>query len=110
MREQRRPKVVNPVEMEEREDQQKERQKKNFDQRHRARDLPELKPGDTVWIPDRNTPGTVVEVETSSPRSHNVQTSDGTYRHNRQHLIQIPITEPIQEVGNEPEPQDSKRP
>ena len=109
-REQRCPKVVNPLDLEERDDRLKDRQKRNFDQRHRAKDLPELQPGDTVWIPDRNSPGTVLEGETPSPRSHNVQTRDGTYRRNRQHLVQIPVREPIQEVGNETEPQDSEQP
>ena len=110
MREQRCPKVVNPLDLEERDDRLKDRQKRNFDQRHRAKDLPELQPGDTVWIPDQNSPGTVLEGETPSPRSHNVQTRDGTYRRNRQQLVQIPVREPIQEVGNETEPQDSEQP
>ena len=87
--------MVNPVEIEERDDWLKDRQKKNFDQCHRDKDLPELKMGDTVWIP----PGTVM-----------CMTSDGTYCHNRQYLLQIPISELIQEVGNKTKPQDSEQP
>ena len=93
-REQRKPKVVEQLELEEKEEYIKERQKKNFDKRHRARELPQLEPGDTVWIPDRDSSGTVVEE--TSPRSHIVETVDGSYRRNRRHLIRMPETESSQ--------------
>ena len=109
-REQRSPKVVNASELKEKDDRLKDRQKTNFYQRHRAKDLPEIQLGDTVRIPDRDSPGIILDGATPSPRSHNVQTADGMYCRNRQQLIQIPISEPIQEVGNETEPQDSEQP
>ena len=103
------PKVVNPLELEEKDEQLKERQKKNFDQHHRAKDLPKLQPGDVVWIPDRNSPGTVTEGV--SQRSHMVQTEEGTYlRRNRQHLVRLPESAETQETENEVEPQDSEQP
>ena len=106
-REQRRPKVVDQSELEEKEEHLKGRQKKNFDQRHRARDLPPLEPGDTLWIPDRNSSGTVVEE--TSPRSYVVVTGDGSYRRNRQHLVQMPETEPTQEDEHETESREEER-
>ena len=87
--------MVEQLELEEKEEYIKERQKKNFDKRHRARELPQLEPGDTVWIPDRDSSGTVVEE--TSPRSHIVKTADGSYRRNRRHLIRMPETESSQE-------------
>jgi hypothetical protein len=84
------------------------RQKKEiFYQRHRAKDLGEIWPGDTVWIPDQHS---VMDGAIPSPRSHTVQTADGTYRRNRQHLVRIPENESTQEAENEIEPQDSEQP
>ena len=106
-REQRRPKVVIPSELKEREEHLRERQKRMFDHRHRTRDLPQFEPGDTVWIPDRDSPGTVVEE--TSPRSHIVQTTDGSYQCNRQHLIRLPEGEQTQEVENGTEPMEQEQ-
>ena len=44
-----------------------------------------LLPGDTVWIPDRQSSATVTEK--TAPRSY---TGNGTFRRNRRHLITSP--------------------
>ena len=46
--------------------------------RHGARDLSELVPGDTVWVPDRNSEATVLDEV--NHRSYEVETSEGTYQ------------------------------
>ena len=82
VREQRVPRVVNLLDLE-KDRHIKERQRQNYDARHRAKELPSLEPGDTVWIPDQETSGIIVDETT--PRSHVVETSDGSYRRNRKH-------------------------
>jgi len=62
----------------------REKQKEQFDRRHRANSLDPLEPGDTVWIPDRGASGVVVDQ--AAPRSYNVETSSGELRRNRRHL------------------------
>ena len=103
-REQRRPKVVPQFELEERDEHLKSRQKRNFDARHRATTLPQLETGDTVWVPDRNSSGTVVGE--TSPRSIIVTAGDATYRRNRQHLIGLPESQPAPESECDPETQE----
>jgi hypothetical protein len=63
--------------------------KETFDERHRARNLPCLRPVETVWIPDRQEQGRVIAE--SSPRSYTVSTPTQTVRRNRRHLIPDPI-------------------
>ena len=36
-------------------------QKKDFDRRHSAKTLPEILPGERVWLPDQKAGGSVVE-------------------------------------------------
>jgi len=62
----------------------REQQKANFDSRHRTRELSPLSPGDRVWITDQQTEGTVVQ--SSTPRSYQVETASGTICRNRRHL------------------------
>lgn len=59
--------------------------KRNYDQRHRAKDLPKLDPGERVWIKDFETRGEVVKSATT-PRSYIVRTPKGEIRRNRRHL------------------------
>ena len=69
----------------------KERQKRDYDQRHRVPDLPE----DTnVWVSTRNTKttGTVLE-KADTPRSYVVETPTGSLRRNRRHLSVQPESE-----------------
>ena len=100
-REQRRPQVPDIDTLKEREKQLKDRQKRNFDKRHGVRDLPQLIPGDLVWMPDREEEA-VVEEEVA-PRSYDVSTSGGTLRRNRRNLVQLPdeLPEEPNELENE---------
>ena len=59
----------------------KQRMKRNFDRRHGAKDLKEMQPGDTVWLPENRSKGTVIEQ--SNTRSYTVRVQDGTIRRNR---------------------------
>ena len=61
----------------------KQRQKKAFDKRHRVVDLRPLKPGEHVWVKDMNRRGTV--------KTHVVQTQHGDVRRNRRHLNPTPV-------------------
>jgi len=81
----------------------KERMKKDFDKRHRVSPLPDL-PEDTpvmVEFHNRREPGAVSR-SADAPRSYLVDTSSGTVRRNRHHLIELP---PLQEpTPGSPEP------
>ena len=72
-REQLIPRVPDSTLVCERDEQQKQRQERVFNMRHRARDLSELVPGDTVWVPDRSS-------DEVNHRSYEVETSEGTHR------------------------------
>ena len=62
-------------------------QQRNFDHHYGVKELTPLISGQTVWMPDREQEAQVTqEVGT---RSHEVQTSEGTYRRNRKALVQI---------------------
>ena len=52
-RQARKPQVPDMKLVVEREEEQRQKQKANFDRRHMARDLSPVLPGDLVWIPDR---------------------------------------------------------
>ena len=81
----------------------KERMKKDFDKRHRVTPLPDL-PKDTPVMDEfqnRREPG-VVSSPADAPRSYLVDTSSGTVRRNRHHLVELPPTkEPSSSI---PEP------
>ena len=64
--------------LQQKEKQIRERQKRNFDNHHRARSLSPLGKGDEVWLPD-GTSGQISQ-QASSPRSYYVQTETGTLR------------------------------
>ena len=82
------PEIPDSDSVRERDSQQKSRQERNHNDRHRARTLPPLKPGSRVWVPDRNSEAEVVELH--NPRSYLVQTPEGTYRRNRRALRPLP--------------------
>ena len=69
------PKLPDSSELRGREKNSRNRQKRNYDRRHQAKLLKPLHAGDTVWIPDTNSEGTVVEMR--NPRSYVVNTPDG---------------------------------
>ena len=56
----------------------KERQKDNFDNRRGVKEPSALPQGDSVWVPDRQSSGEVIEQV--SPRSYVIQTPEGSFR------------------------------
>ena len=66
--------------------QAKMRQKKNFDLRHRVNILPNLKPGQPVWIKTPKTTEAIVLPTPDTRMSVNVETETGFTRRNRSHL------------------------
>jgi transposase InsO family protein len=67
----------------------KEKQERNYNKRHRVKDLSELGENDSVWVTDLRQYGKIVK-KTDEPRSYIVKTDSGTYRRNRWHLISAP--------------------
>lgn len=67
----------------------REKQKENFDIRHRSSLLPELMIGQKVWISDLRQEG-CVESKHKSPRSYVVKSPKGIYRRNRKFLHPLP--------------------
>ena len=74
-----------------RDQQQKQRQERVFNSCHGARELPELVPGETVWVPDRGSEATVLE--DVNQRSYEVETSEGIYRRNQRDIIPVSVQE-----------------
>jgi hypothetical protein len=62
----------------------KERQRRNYNKRHRTRPLQPLIPGQKVWV-DKQYAGTVVQAA-ATPRSYIIQTPSGQVRRNRRAL------------------------
>ena len=58
------PKSPNKRILQSTEDDMRNKQKANYNYQHRARNLEPLLPGETVWLPDRESSGTVVEEST----------------------------------------------
>ena len=86
--EQLQPKMPDYDSLARREREMRMQQKCTFDQRHKARRLDPLVPGDLVWIPQNQTEGTVLtEV---APRSYQVTTPSGVLRRNRHQLRLLP--------------------
>lgn len=73
-----------------REQSYRQKQKLNFDKRHRAHNMPILQPGDHVWVKDMQQRGTVVS-KAETPRSYIIETSGGNLRRNRYHLSHTPV-------------------
>ena len=71
----------------------KEKQKRQFDRRHRVLERDDLPDGTDVWITSEPNliPGTVVSAG-ESPRSYVVETPSGELRRNRTHLNVVPET------------------
>ena len=91
-RETLKPVVPDPSLVREREEKQRERTRKNYDQHHGVRELEPLSSGQSVWIPDRSEEAEVLQ-ETGT-RSYEVQTPDGgVCRRNRQALVNLPSSE-----------------
>ena len=92
----------------------KERQK-DFDQHHRAHDLPELSDDAEVWISSDGEPvrGRVIS-SADGPRSYVIDTPTGPVRRNRSHLTVTPettnrSTADLHGSKHEPEPEPPRR-
>ena len=87
--EQLNPELPDTSKLREREENNRRRQKRNFDHRHRATELKPLRSGENVWIPDSNSEGIVIQM--TNPRSYVVSTPDGgRLRRNRRDLLPLP--------------------
>ena len=94
---QRKPHVPDITSVRREDRRNKARQKEDFDSHHGARPLPPLQPGDKVWVP-----GCESEAEVKrevAPRSYEIETEEGTFRRNRQHLIHLPSQERPEQSG-----------
>jgi len=69
----------------------KGKQKIGLNRRHSAKTLPELLPGERIWIPDKKGEGTVVD-KAGPQRSYTVETPKGQLRRNRPYLNRLPET------------------
>ena len=89
----------------------KSKLKRNYDHRHRVRDLPEIPDNTDVWI---TTGGQPVVGQTSNmahtPRSYNVQTSSGVVRRNRAHLNVVPPNPSHMQNAPQPNSQSGRGP
>ncbi|KAL7383032.1 hypothetical protein ABVT39_003655 [Epinephelus coioides] len=99
------PEILQPVlpdlqALQHRERKQRERGARHFNLRHRLRDLPELSPGDSVWISDAKTAGIVISKH-HSPWSYLVSGPQGTLRRNQLHLVPVPASESRSEAPQE---------
>ena len=94
---QRKPHVPDITSVRREDRRNKARQKEDFDSHHGARPLPPLQPGDKVWVPGRESE-TEVKREVA-PLSYKIETEEGTFRRNRQHLIHLPTQERPEKSG-----------
>ena len=81
------PKWADIPKLKEGEENSRQRQRKNFNRRHRAHDLPGLQQGDHVWVADTKEKGTVL-ARTDMPRSYIIETPRGILRH----LVSTPVS------------------
>ena len=80
----------------------KEKQKEDYDRRHRVKTQPDLDDGQLVWVRTDNDQQTGrVLTAAHTPRSYLVQTSSGTVRRNQSHLIRQ--AEQLEEDGRDEE-------
>lgn len=102
------PKLVDLGDLRRREEEKREKSRKNFNKRHRAR-VPMLVPGENVWIRDRGEPG-VVQSAAPQPRSYSIIPQSGggeTLRRNASALQALPQT--TQEPDQQQQPEVSAR-
>lgn len=88
----------------------KERQKRDFDKRHRVQELPPLPEDTDVWVQSDGEPlqGRVVSMA-NAPRSYIVDVPSGLLHRNRQHLSAIPPSSPDGGVPSHKEPDPQPR-
>ena len=85
----RKPTVIDPSLVAQKDANLKATQKLNFDERHGTTKLSQLHAGDNAWVSDRQSSAIVMYTEESTPRSYTVDTGDGTLRRNRRHLLTL---------------------
>ena len=79
-----------------REEEYRDDQKRNYDNRHRSKDLVQLPDNCPVWVdmpPHGQVSGNIVS-RASEPRSYNVNVQSGEVRRNRSHLRERNTTVP----------------
>ena len=85
----------------------------NFDRHHRAKELPDIPDGQTVWITSGATPGpvkgTVISSQSEQPRSYNVRADAGLLQRNRIHLNPVPDNPTCAEQSQDTSAAESKR-
>ena len=88
----------------------KETQKRNIDKHHRAKELPDVPDGPTVWITSGATPvkGTVISSQSEQPRSYNVR-AEGLLQRNRIHLNPVPDNPSCTEQAQDTSAAEPKR-
>ena len=96
------PHLPDPALVRQRDEKEKQRQEKSFNKQHRVQELPELDPGDIVWVPDRNAEATVMEQ--TDNRSYEVQTDEGSYRRN---IFELQRQEPSEQTATGTEPSEN---
>ena len=97
------PSIPDYAQLKKKDEMKMKQQEENFNVCHRAKELTPLNTGDTVWITDQQTEGTVVQ--SSGQRSYQVETPSGMIRRNRRHLNPLGSTttsEP-EEISSQPE-------
>ena len=83
--------------MQQENNQSKTKQQKNFNSHYGVYELPELYPGDTVWIKDHQAEGKVIQE--IAPRSYVVRTPDGEFRRlPLDHMRYTPQMENFEEI------------
>lgn len=83
----------------------KDKQKSDYDKRHRVKTLPPLPDDQSVWIhtQDRQCAGRVLH-PAAAPRSYIVETPTGRLRRNRSHLVPIPEGTQMDTPESDPPP------
>ena len=71
--------------MRRRDEHNKEKQRKNFHNRLDARELPQLQPGDRLWLPVKEVEGTTREVQ-----SFNILSENEFYQRFQRDIIHLP--------------------
>ena len=97
------PSIPDYAQLKKKDEMKTKQQEENFNVHHRAKELTPLNTGDTVWITDQQTEGTVVQ--SSGQRSYQVETPSGMIHRNRRHLNPLGSTttsEP-EEISSQPE-------
>ena len=86
------PQLPNKLHLQAKEKAIKDRQRRNFNDHHRLKDLQPLERGEKVWIRDNEKQAVVTDALPN--KSYLVETPQGAYRRNRRDLIAVPNNEP----------------